>query len=202
MVRVKVCGVTSVADAQLAAGAGAAAIGLNFCARSPRCVDVATAEAIVTALPRTVCRVGVFVDAPRQEVAALVERLRLDAVQFHGSESPAYCAGWRPKVIKALRVRDAATLAAAGDYAVDFILADAYVEGVAGGTGQRIPLAWVGDFDRRRLILAGGLTPETVAEAVRVVRPAAVDVASGVERAPGVKDPERVRRFIHNAQSA
>ncbi len=202
MVKVKICGVTSVRDARMAANAGAAAIGLNFFPRSARCVDIETAEAIVAAVPASVCRVGVFVDAARDTVQQLAARLRLDALQFHGEEDAAYCRGWSQKVIKAVRVCDRDALKRAAVYPVDYILADAYVEGLPGGTGERVPFEWLAGIARERLILAGGLTPENVAEAVRRVRPMGVDVASGVERAPGEKDPERVRRFIANAENA
>jgi phosphoribosylanthranilate isomerase len=145
----------------------------------------------------------VFVDARRDEVAAIARQVGLDAVQFHGDESADYCsAGWRCKTIKAVRVCDAAALARAAAYPVDFILADAYVEGRAGGTGQRVPRAWLTGVPAERLILAGGLNADNVAEIVRSLRPAAVDVASGVERAPGSKDPEKVRRFVSHAKSA
>ena len=202
MVKVKICGVTTVGDARVAAAAGAWAIGLNFFPRSARCVSGETAEAIVAALPSDVWRVGVFVDAPAASVREMAERLRLDALQFHGDESEEYCRGWGRPVIKAVRLRDCGVLARVAAYPVDFILVDAYVEGLAGGTGQTVRWDWLTGVDRDRLILAGGLTPENVAEAVRAVRPMAVDVASGVERGPGAKDQERVRRFILNAQSA
>ncbi len=200
--KVKICGVTSARDALLAAQAGAAAVGINFFPGSPRCVSLETAEEIAASLPKGVCRVGVFVDAAREEVERLAAHLRLDAVQFHGAESPDFCRGWAQRVIKAVRVRDRHSLAQMAAYPVDFILADAYVEGQLGGTGERIPPSWLGAVASERLILAGGLTPENVAEAIRQVRPAAVDVASGVEGAPGKKDPERVRRFIANARNA
>ena len=129
-------------------------------------------------------------------------RLRLDVLQFHGGESQEFCRGWPQRVIKAARVRDAESLALVAAYPVDFILADAYVEGQSGGTGRRVPPAWVGGVPAERLILAGGLTPENVADAIRQIRPLAVDVASGVESAPGQKDPERIRRFISNARNA
>lgn len=201
-VKVKICGVTTVADARVAAAAGADAIGLNFYARSARCVSAETAAAIVAELPPAVWRVGVFVDAPRDDVQRLADACGLDTLQFHGDESPEYCRGWTQRTIKAIRVKDAATLGAAGAYRVDFVLADAYVEGLAGGTGHIVPPEWLRGISPERLILAGGLTPENVAAAVRGVRPFAVDVASGVEIAPGRKDPERVRRFISNAQTA
>jgi len=202
MTRVKICGVTSVADARRAVEAGADAIGLNFYPRSPRGISVDTAAAITAALPRSVCRVGVFVDAVRADVARIVERLALDAVQFHGDEDAEQCRGWACKTIKAVRVRDAGSLASAAALAVDFILADAYVVDRPGGTGQRVPTEWLVGIPAERLILAGGLTPENVVDAIRAVRPAMVDVASGVERAPGIKDPEKVERFIANVRLA
>lgn len=201
-VKVKICGVTCAQDARVAVEAGADAIGLNFYPRSVRCVSAEAAAAIVAVLPPSIWRVGVFVDAPRDEVESLAERCGLDTLQFHGNEAPAYCQGWKQRTIKAIRVKDAVTLSAANVYRVDFILADAYVEGLPGGTGRVVPPAWLEGVARDRLILAGGLTPENVAAAVRQVRPMAVDVASGVEHAPGRKDPERVRRFIANAQTA
>ncbi len=202
MLKVKICGITSAADARLAADAGADAIGLNFSPRSARRVSVDAAIAIAAALPHHVCRVGVFTDAPRDEVLSIMQRVGLDALQFHGGENAAACAGWACKTIKAIRVRDAGSLARAAAFAVDWILADAYVEGQLGGTGQRVPADWLSGVPRERLIVAGGLTAETVAALVAQVRPGGVDVASGVERAPGVKDPEKVRAFVANAKSA
>ncbi len=202
MVRVKICGITSPADAAVAVAAGAAAIGVNFYPGSPRYVDVDAAEAIVAAVPPGVCRVGVFVNADPATVREIATRLRLDALQFHGDESEQYCRGWRQKVIKAVRVRAAEELARLATYPVDFILADAYVEDRFGGTGQRLPIEWLAGIATDRLIVAGGLTADNVADVVRRIRPAAVDVASGVERAPGDKDPALVKRFIANAQNA
>lgn len=202
MVKVKICGVTSAADALRAAEAGADAIGMNFHPPSPRCVGVETAEEIVRALPAGLCRVGVFVDAERSLVQELASRLGLDALQFHGDEGADYCRGWSQKVIKAVRVRGPESLAGAAFAAADFILADAFVAGIPGGTGRRVPLEWLAGADRERLILAGGLDADNVAEAVRAVRPAAVDVASGVESAPGRKDPQAMRRFVANAKNA
>lgn len=202
MTRVKICGVTRVADALHAARAGADAIGLNFFAGSPRCVSLETATAIAAALPDGVCRVGVFVDAGRDEIRAVAERVGLNAIQFHGDEPRALCSGWNRKTIKAVRIDGPQALAAAANYPVDYLLADAHVAGQPGGTGRRVPLEWLVGVPSQRLILAGGLTPETVAEAVRAVRPAAVDVASGVESAPGIKDPGKVERFIANARTA
>lgn len=202
MVRVKICGVTRVEDALAAVGAGAWAIGLNFYSRSPRSVSVDTAKTIVAAVPLTVLVVGVFVDESRARIGEISKAVGLRALQFHGVESPTDCSGWSLPVIKAIRVRDRSSVDLAAAYPVDFILLDAYVEGRTGGTGRRFAWEWASACDRSRLILAGGLTPDNVADAVRAVRPLAVDVASGVERLPGVKDADLMTRFIANAQTA
>jgi phosphoribosylanthranilate isomerase len=201
-VRVKVCGVTNLDDALAAVDAGAAALGFNFYAGSSRYVRPDVVAEIVARLPESVCKVGVFVNEPRRHVEAIVRQAALGAVQFHGDESPEFCNAWPQKVIKAIRVRDREAAAITQGYAVDFILADAYVEGQRGGTGTRIDVEFLEGFDRRRLILAGGLTADNVAQAVRAVRPVAVDVAGGVEHAPGKKDPHLMKRFIANAQTA
>jgi phosphoribosylanthranilate isomerase len=199
---VKICGITRAEDALAAVEAGAAALGFNFYPGSRRYVTPAAAAEIVRQLPAAVCRVGVFVDEPRPSIAAIVARVGLTALQFHGSESGEDCCGWSQKVIKAIRVTDRSWMAEARSYDVDLILVDALVAGHFGGTGRRIDTGLLGDFERRRLVLAGGLTPDNVAAAVRTVRPVAVDVAGGVERAPGVKDVTLMRRFIANAIAA
>jgi phosphoribosylanthranilate isomerase len=202
VVRVKVCGITNLDDALAAVDGGAAALGFNFYPQSPRYVAPARAAEIVQRVGSAICSVGVFADAAREHVARIVTEVGITAVQFHGNETPDACTGWTQKVIKAIRVRDREAARDAAAYPVDFILAAAYVEGQFGGTGRRIVPELLEGFDRQRLILAGGLTPDTVAEAVRVIRPFAVDVASGVERAPGKKDWNLVERFIANAQAA
>jgi len=201
-VRVKICGITNEDDARAAVDAGATALGFNFHPRSVRCVAPRVAAVIVRRLPHTVCPVGVFVDTPREEVVALAREVGLRALQFHGHEPPEYCRAWAYTVIKAIRVRDRSAPTAAERYDVDFILADAYVEGHPGGTGLRIAPELLDGFDRTRLILAGGLTAENVAEAVRRIRPFAVDVASGVESAPGKKDWQLMRSFVANVLAA
>ncbi len=199
---VKICGITDAADASAAVELGADAIGLNFYAPSPRYVSPQVAQSIVASLPVTVLVVGVFVDAMRAEIEAIAAAVGLGAIQFHGDETPELCEGWAQKTIKAIRLRDRASAQRASQYRVDFVLADAYVEGRFGGTGKRIAVEYVGELERRRLILAGGLTAENVAESVRLVGPFGVDVASGIESAPGKKDRERMRRFIENARAA
>lgn len=201
-VRVKICGITTLDDALAAVDAGAAAVGFNFYSGSPRRVAAAVAAHIAAQLPASVCAVGIFVDAEPDTIVQIAAEVGLSALQFHGHETPDACRGWQYKTIKALRVRDAEMAQSALRYDVDFILADAYVEGRPGGTGARVAPELLAGFDRARLILAGGLTPDNVADAVRLIRPHAVDVASGVELAPGRKHHEQMRRFIANAHSA
>lgn len=199
---VKTCGITNAEDARAAVEAGAAALGFNFYTRSSRYVAPELAAEICTRITPSVCRVGIFVNAARQYVASVAQQVGLSAVQFHGDESPVDCCGWEYWVIKAIRVRDDTAAEAARLYDVDFVLADSYVEGRFGGSGARIDLDRLRAFAPERLIVAGGLTPENVAEVVRRVRPFGVDVASGIERSPGKKDRELMRRFIENANAA
>jgi phosphoribosylanthranilate isomerase len=203
-VRVKICGVTNVADAQTCATAGADAIGLNFWRRSKRFVEVARASAIARALPRDVLKIGVFVDALRREIEGVIDAVGLDAIQLHGHETPQDCCGFAVKVIKAISMRPGSESAAAlaERYAADFILLDAEAGERRGGSGSSFDWRQAVDVAPGRLFLAGGLRPDNVAEAVRMVAPYAVDVASGVESAPGTKDAELVKEFIHNAKHA
>ena len=201
-VRVKVCGITNLDDALAAVDAGAAALGFNFYSRSPRHIAPQSAADIIVKLPALVRTVGVFVNETRERITAIAKDVGLNTLQFHGDEDADSCRGWTQEVIKAIRVHDRQAALEAQTYAVDFILADAYVEGEFGGTGQRIATELLADFDRSRLILAGGLTPDNVAQAVQAVRPFGVDVASGVESAPGKKDWNLLRRFITHAHAA
>jgi len=202
-VKVKICGVRTVEDARAAAHAGADFLGLNFWSGSPRHVDLAQASEIADAVAGTPL-VGVFVDAPRELVERVAAEVGLAAVQFHGDEDAAYCRDWPWRTIKALRLRpgdDAAALATR--YPTDYVLLDAHVAGRPGGTGVPIaPLIELGALLRARLFVAGGLLPETVADAVRRWRPFGVDVASGVEERPGRKDHAKVEEFIRRAKAA
>jgi phosphoribosylanthranilate isomerase len=201
MVRVKICGITNVEDALLAAEAGADAIGLVFYDKSPRVVTPERAAAIVSALPPFVQAVGLFVNADIDVVNATAEQCRLDLVQLHGDESPEFCAQSVRRVIKAFRVRDAASLDHLNDYRVAGFLLDAWSPLAHGGTG--VTFNWELARDAGRfgpIILAGGLTPDNVRSAIETVAPFAVDVSSGVESAPGRKDPDKVRAFIARAK--
>ena len=207
MIRVKICGVTTVEDARFALDRGADALGLNFVPGTPRCLEVEDAAAISAALSPFGARVGVFVDETAERVAAVARRAGLDTVQLHGSETPETCRrllGQGLRVIRGLRVRGEETLAEADRFEGCTILLDAYVEGELGGTGKSFDWGLARELAARRpIILSGGLRPENVADAVRRVRPYAVDSSSGVEGdRPGRKDPERVARFIENAREA
>ena len=202
-VKVKICGVTRPEDARAAVAAGADYIGVNFWPQSPRAVDVERARAIADAAGDTPL-VGVFVDAERDDVERTAEQVGLALLQFHGDESPAYCAAWARPVIKAIRVPAgaSATALAAPFGAVAYLLLDAWVPGRPGGTGMCVPAEALAGLAADRVFLAGGLTPENVAEAVQRVRPFAVDVASGVEQHAGVKNHEKIQRFIERARAA
>jgi phosphoribosylanthranilate isomerase len=201
MTAVKICGVTSIEDAELCVAAGADAIGLNFYAGSPRCLDPDRACAIVEAIAGRALTVGVFVDATYAQIAALKMQTGIACVQLHGDESPELLAALLPHAFKAIAVRDAESVQQAERFCGEHILLDAFVPGQAGGTGRvfrwelAAPLA-----QRRKVTLAGGLHPDNVAQAVARVRPFCVDVASGVERSPGRKDPDKVRAFVAAAK--
>ena len=199
---VKICGVRTAADACAAVRAGADLLGVNFVPSSPRYVDPDAARVLARAVPDTPI-VGVFVDAPRDDVAAVAAHVGLAGLQFHGDEPPDYCRGWQQWTIKALRAKPGENLAPrAAAYDTTYVLVDSYVTGVVGGTGVALARAAVAGRSPARLFVAGGLRPETVAEVVRQVHPYGVDVASGVERSPGVKDHGKVEEFIRRAKAA
>ncbi len=203
-VRVKICGVTRLEDALLAVRLGADALGFNFWPGSKRFLAPAAAREIVRRLPPLVTAVGVFVNATQDELLRAVAASGVQVAQLHGDEPPALCGALPLPVVKALRVRDAASLdaLAAYDGLVGAILLDSPSPGY-GGSGAAFDWSLAAAAAAARtVILAGGLRPANVAEAVRAVRPFAVDVASGVESAPGLKDGELMRRFIEAAKEA
>ncbi|HEY5346251.1 MAG TPA: phosphoribosylanthranilate isomerase [Verrucomicrobiae bacterium] len=200
--QVKICGVTNVADALAAAGAGADMIGLNFYEKSPRYISVAQAAEISRTLPPFVLRVGVFVNPDEALVMRALGECNLSLLQFHGDEDSDFCTQFGIMSVKALRVRDAESLAALANFNTDAFLLDAYSKSGLGGTGEKFnwELAVEAQKFGKPIFLAGGLTPENVADAVKQVRPFAVDVSSGVESAPGKKDAAKVRAFIAAAK--
>jgi phosphoribosylanthranilate isomerase len=203
--RVKICGITRQQDADVVVAAGADAIGLNFARQSPRHVGIEQARRIAEQVRGAVTRVGLFVDPTPDEVAAVLDAVELDSLQFHGSESGAFGASFGKPFMKAIRVREALDMAAlTAEYAhACCLLLDAYVEGTAGGTGREFDWSLWPRNSQLPLVLAGGLTPETVAAAVLRLRPWGVDVSGGVEGArKGEKDAGKVRRFIAEVQGA
>jgi phosphoribosylanthranilate isomerase len=206
MVRVKICGITNLDDARAAVEAGADALGFNFYPRSPRYIEPEEARAIIERLPPFVVPVGVFVNADLDGIAHVVAHARLAVVQLHGDEPPAFCeqVATRWRVIKAVRVGpDFRPQDLVGSPA-HAILLDVACPGIYGGTGKSFDwaIAQRAAHYAPTLILAGGLSPENVAEAIRCVRPYAVDVCTGVEVSPGKKDPERMRAFVAAAKAA
>lgn len=200
---VKVCGVTTVADAVACAELGATAIGLNFVPSSPRCISVDRAREITRELARATkpLVVGVIADKTEDEMRALVREAELGCLQLHGAEPPSALTPFLPHVYKAIRVATASDVDTARSYPGDYILVDAKVDGALGGTGATFDWSLVRGLAReRKLTLAGGLTPDNVARAIAEVQPFCVDVASGVESAPGVKDLAKVRAFIAACQ--
>jgi phosphoribosylanthranilate isomerase len=203
-VKVKICGITNLPDAAAAAEAGADALGFVFYDRSPRRVSIETAAGIIRQVPLSVVKVGVFVDAPEDVVFSAIRECGLNVLQFHGDETPEYCLQFGLMSMKAFRIRDAASLEKLAGYPTDAWLLDAYAPDKPGGTGEQFnwDLAIEAQRRGRPIFLAGGLTPDNVAEAVRRVRPYAVDVSSGVEAAPGRKDHAKVKEFIRAAKAA
>jgi len=204
--RVKICGLTRPEDARLAVSLGADAIGLNFYPASPRVIPVERVAALVSGLPAFVTVVGLFVDPTREQVEAAVQTGLLQCLQFHGNETPEFCASFRIPFLKAVRVN---SLESARECLQKFgssanILLDTYVAGQAGGTGKVFDWDLAGRLvreSRNPIILAGGLTPDNVQEALLRVQPYGVDVSSGVESAPGIKDSDKLQRFFHAVDS-
>lgn len=203
MVKVKICGITCLEDALAAVDAGADALGFVMYPPSSRHISPDQAAAIIRRLPPFVQTVGLFVDEELSTINATADQCGLDVIQLHGDESPTYCESVRRRVIKAFRVKDVSVLDSLKQYRVSGHLLDAWSHAAPGGTGQTFN--WdiaATSAGLRPIILAGGLTPDNVAEAVTRVRPYAVDVSSGVECSPGRKDVEKLRQFVLRAKQA
>jgi len=202
--RVKICGITRVEDALCAVQHGADAIGLVFYAQSPRFVTMEAAREIVAALPPLVSVVGLFVNATKAEIDKVLTQVRLDILQFHGDESAADCAQFNLPYLKAIRVRPDTNLL---QYATDFsdakaLLLDAHSEVAYGGTGQVFDWKLIPKNLPKPIVLAGGLNPENVENAIRQVQPYAVDVSGGVEQSKGIKDAAKIAAFMQGVKNA
>lgn len=202
--RVKFCGLTRADDARVAIELGVDAIGLVFVPASKRRVDLAQARDVMTAVPPLVSVIGLFMDAPVAEVATVLDALPLDALQFHGRETPEYCAQFRRPYIKALAMGDGVDVASAACRyaAARGVLLDAHRSGEQGGSGLSFDWSTIPGTLAGRIVLAGGLTPDNVGAAIAQVRPYAVDVSSGIESAPGIKCPRRMQLFMNEVDRA
>jgi phosphoribosylanthranilate isomerase len=208
MVKIKVCGITSLVDAEKALEFGADLLGFNFYPPSPRWIAPELAREILERLPESSFNVAVFVNEPRERVRSLVAhgsladgRQGFRALQFHGEEDRAYCSGWDRAVIKAIRIKERASLDAISEVPADYYLLDSFSAGY-GGSGAQFPWQWLAGVDAGKLILSGGLRIDNVAAAIREIRPFGVDVCSGVEARPGVKDHGKLKEFIAAAKAA
>ncbi len=204
---IKICGITNEQDAAAALSAGADALGFVFYRKSPRWVDPAVAGRIIKSLPPFVAAVGVFVNEEVKVVRDLMDGCGLTLAQLHGDETAAYCLELARPAVKALRIKDRGSFLALAEFqgraGIRGFLLDAYADDAYGGTGRTVDWTLAAEAARSAsVLLAGGLTPENVAEAIRAVRPYGVDVSSGVEVSPGKKDPEKIRRFIQSARQA
>jgi len=202
--KIKICGITNLDDAQAASDAGADALGFMFYESSPRNISLARAGEIAGRISPFVLKVGVFVDPDPDFVLSAITSCGLNLLQFHGEEKPEFCQGFGVMTMKAFRIKDAASLEQLPNYGTDAWLLDSYVAGKQGGTGEKFN--WDMAIEARKLgrpvFLAGGLTPVNIGEAVRKVQPYGVDVSSGVESSPGRKDHEKIRAFITAAREA
>jgi len=204
MVKVKVCGITNLDDARAAVQYGADYLGFNFYPPSRRCIAPERAHEIMARLPHEVGKFALFVNEPEakiRQVLAAGGAPGFSGVQLHGEESPEFCRGWDLTVIKAFRVKDRESLRAVENFPADYYLVDSWAPGY-GGSGEAFPWSWLEGLRSEKLILAGGLHTGNVAEAIRQVRPYGVDVCTGVEAEPGVKDHEKLKAFISAAKGA
>ena len=203
MTKIKICGITNKIDALAASELGVDMLGFVFYKKSKRYVAPSMAEDIINELPPFIGRVGIFVDEAREDVIKIAEDVGLDMLQFHGKESPEYCASFRDeyKVIKAFRVNTKSDLRTVNDYDTDYYLFDAYKSNCAGGTGETFDWNILKDFEiLKPFILSGGLDPDNVYLAIKELAPYAVDVSSGVESAPGKKDARLLKKFVANVR--
>lgn len=197
MIKIKICGITNLEDALYATECGADSLGFNFYKKSPRYIEPQKAAEIIAQLPPFVMTVGIFVNEYEDKIREIQQLTCIPTVQLHGDESPEFCQRFGGHVIKAFQVKDKESLKAMAHYRVGAFLLDSYRDGIRGGTGTTFDwhLAVVAKTFGK-IILAGGLTPENVAEAVMLVQPYAVDVAGGVEKEKGIKDQTKVKKFI------
>ena len=201
-VKVKICGMTNLKDVKVAVDGGVDAVGFIFYKKSPRSVTMQAVREIVLELPPFVDSVGVFVNETAEQINKIADRCNLDRVQLHGNESPTFCKKIRRRVIKAIRVKDIQSLKKLSDYPVSSFLLDTFSEDQYGGTGRVFD--WNLAYPAKKygpIILAGGLTPNNVRQAIQRIQPYGVDVCSGVESQPGIKDHKKMQIFLKNVKA-
>ena len=201
-VKVKICGMTNLKDVKVAVDSGVDAVGFIFYKKSPRSVTMQAVRKIVLELPPFVDSVGVFVNETAEQINKIADRCNLDRVQLHGNESPMFCKKIRRRVIKAIRVKDIQSLKKLSDYPVSSFLLDTFSEDQYGGTGRVFD--WNLAYPAKKygpIILAGGLTPNNVRQAIQRIQPYGVDVCSGVESQPGIKDHKKMQTFLKNVKA-
>ena len=201
-VKVKICGMTNLKDVKVAVDGGVDAVGFIFYKKSPRSVTMQAVREIVLELPPFVDSVGVFVNETAEQINKIADHCKLDRVQLHGDESPAFCKKIRRRVIKAIRVKDIQSLKKLSDYPVSSFLLDTFSEDQYGGTGKVFD--WNLAYPAKKygpIILAGGLTPINVRQAIQRIKPYGVDVCSGVESQPGIKDHNKMKAFLKNVKA-
>ena len=201
-VKVKICGMTNLKDVKVAVDGGVDAVGFIFYKKSPRSVTMQAVREIVLELPPFVDSVGVFVNETAEQINKIADHCKLDRVQLHGDESPAFCKKIRRRVIKVIRVKDIQSLKKLSDYPVSSFLLDTFSEDQYGGTGKVFD--WNLAYSAKKygpIILAGGLTPINVHQAIQRIQPYGVDVCSGVESQPGIKDHKKMKAFLKNVKA-
>ena len=201
-VKVKICGMTNLKDVKVAVDGGVDAVGFIFYKKSPRSVTMKAVREIVLELPPFVDSVGVFVNETAEQINKIADHCKLDRIQLHGDESPAFCKKIRRRVIKAIRVKDIQSLKKLSDYPVSSFLLDTFSEDQYGGTGKVFD--WNLAYSAKKygpIILAGGLTPINVRQAIQRIQPYGVDVCSGVESQPGIKDHKKMQAFLKNVKA-
>lgn len=203
MIKIKICGITNLDDALAAAEYGADALGFIFYKKSPRYIKPEKAAEIISQLPPFITPVGLFVNEREEKIREVQQHTCIQTIQLHGDETPDFCSRFGERVIKAFQVKDKESIKHLAQYHVGAFLLDSYRDGQRGGTGTTFDwhLAVVAKTFGR-IILAGGLTPDNAAEAVKLVQPYAVDIASGVEREPGIKDHSKIKKFITEVRRA
>jgi phosphoribosylanthranilate isomerase len=203
MTKIKICGITNFRDAVKSLDCGADALGFIFYEKSKRYISPPEAQKIIKELPPFVTKVAVFVDCPFRQIIKITSELFINAIQLHGSETPEFCAKFSYPVIKALRIKDSIDILQVDSFATQTILFDTYSESDYGGTGKSFNWKVLEKLNTdKKIILSGGLNPGNIEKAITTVRPYGVDVSSGVETSPGIKDHKKIKKFIEAVKNA